>query len=243
MRVHIVSQENKIHDGCKATDPDPAPTAKVHDWLHYVQMKSGDERPKEYFVGVSDLSDEEAEGSKIPEDLPRYRDFVTRNPAYAWLLARLERELLLVPAAPNHMQTISGTILNSLSHGAFQKLGHEKGPHLCEMTFIVDWDPLAFLKEQEYEEKAEEAFARAITLTGTGRDAQALTTAQYLSQTWPLVGDEVLDLLKRVIRCGSGSTAQLSKHWTEIVLGREVTTNLYRNRSYEGPHSSCRLSE
>ncbi|KAF2187664.1 hypothetical protein K469DRAFT_104019 [Zopfia rhizophila CBS 207.26] len=225
LKDHMLSQEDKICQEPRATDPDPTPSAKVQDWLHSMHEESGDKRPVELFVGVSGPPDEEPEGANIPKDLPRYRDFIVRNPAYTWLLARLERELLLAPAEPNHMQAISDTILNGLSHGAFQNLSYEKGPHLCDMTFIVDWNPLAFLQEQEYDEKPEVAFERAITLTGTGSDAQALTTAQYLSQTWPLVGDEMLSPLKRVVRCGSGSTTQSNR------MRDDTTLSAYLNDS------------
>lgn len=195
----------------------------MQDWLHKVHEKSGDERPVDLFVGVSDFQDEEPEGANIPANLQQYRDFIVGNPAYTWLLARLERELLLTPAEPNHMQAISDTILNRLSHGAFRILSRAKGPHLCDMTFIVDWNPLVFLQEQEYDE---EAFERAITLTGTGSDAQALTTAQYLSQTWPLVGEEMLSILKRIVRCESGSTIQSGKYAIEPAFDQEMKANL-----------------
>jgi hypothetical protein len=238
----MLSQEDNVCQEPSATDPDPdpAPSAKVQGWLHSMHEESGDESPVEHFVGVSEPLDEEPEASSIPKDLPRYRDFIASNPAYPWLLARLERELLLAPAEPNHMQAISDTILNGLSHGAFQRISYEQGPPLCDMTFIIHWSPLAFLQEQEYDEKPEVTFERAITLTGTGSDAQALTTAQYLSQTWPLVGDEMLSLLKHAIRCESGSTIQLGEYATEQAFDQEVKANLYCYRSHAGRYKSFR---
>lgn len=46
------------------------------------------------------------------------------------------------------------------------------------------------------------AVERAITLTGSARDAQALTCVQYLSQTWPLAGEYTMQVVKDVIANG-----------------------------------------
>lgn len=220
LKNHMLSQEPR------ATDPDTTPSTKMQNWLHSMHGENSGERPVDLFVGVSDPPDEVPDGANISANLPRYRDFIVGNPAHTWITSRLEREQLLAQAEPNHMQAISDDILNRLSNGLFRNLSSERGPHLCDMTFIVDWNPLAFLQEQEYDEKLEEAFERAITLTGTGSDAQALTTAQYLNQTWPLVGDEILSILKHVVRCGSGSTIQSSKYATEPAFDQGVKVDL-----------------
>ncbi|KAF2476948.1 uncharacterized protein BDR25DRAFT_348857 [Lindgomyces ingoldianus] len=216
----MLSQEDKIFQEPRPTDPTPTSSSKVQDWFNSMQGESGDECPVDLFVGVSDPPDEEPGGASTHGNLPRYCDFIVGNPAYTWLLSRLERELLLAPAEPNHMRAISDTILNGLSHRAFRNLSHERGPHLCDMTFMVDWDPLAFLQEQEYDEKPEEAFERAITLTGTGSNAQALTTAQYLSQTWPLWLYHTIERL-RLITNGIGrmrGNTTLSAHLNDSKL-------------------------
>lgn len=222
LKERMLSQEDGISQQYRVKDlaPDPEPATKVQDWLQAALVENGADYPAERFVGVSDpldedleeYQDEEAEEPGIPKDLPHYRNFVTNNPAYTWLLSRLEREILLVPTEPDHMQTISNTILKSLSHGPFQKISYSKSPHMCDMIFMVDWDPVAFLQEQEYNEQPNEVFERVITLTGSGADAQALTTAQYLNQTWPLVGEKMLSLLKRAIRLRGEVARQTSKH-------------------------------
>lgn len=68
------------------------------------------------------------------------------------------------------------------------------------MTFRMEWDPLAFIKEQEYSEELDETMETAITLTGSARDAQALTCAQYLRQTWPSAAEHIIRLIKDVVR-------------------------------------------
>ncbi|KAK6811024.1 hypothetical protein RU639_013191 [Aspergillus parasiticus] len=73
------------------------------------------------------------------------------------------------------------------------------------VTFVIDWNPLSFLNDQGYKEEPGEAVERAITLTGTAEDAQALPCAQYLCQTWPSTGGHIIQLVKDIVRAGPGS--------------------------------------
>ena len=69
-------------------------------------------------------------------------------------------------------------------------------------TFDLDWDPLSFVKEQRYTESPGVALERAITLTGSVANAQALTTREYLYQTRPATGFQMMKLVTDV----AGST-------------------------------------
>jgi hypothetical protein len=77
-----------------------------------------------------------------------------------------------------------------------------------KITFGTEWDPLAFIKEQEYREEPDEAVEKAITLTGSAKDALALTCAQYLCQTWPSAGEHTMRLVKDVLRSGHRHTCK-----------------------------------
>jgi hypothetical protein len=140
-----------------------------------------------------ELEEEEQEESAIPE-LHAYQDFISKSPAYEWLLATLRKEFLLAPAEPNSMEAVRREILHSLppSH----KVSRKKSPQACKVTFRIKWDPLAFVEEQDYGEEPSEAVKTAITLTGSANDAQALTCGQYLRQTWPLSGEHTIRLLQ-----------------------------------------------
>ena len=92
---------------------------------------------------------------------------------------------------PNSREAIRLKIISSLPPAKAYK-----------MTFRIDWDPLAFVKEQEYREEPDEAIPIAITLTGSAKYAQALTCTQYLCQTWPPAGEHTIRLVKDVLRSG-----------------------------------------
>jgi hypothetical protein len=140
----------------------------------------------------------EEDGEANAFDLSAHRDLISASPAYRWLLATLRRESLLEVESSNSMEDVKQTILSSLK--ASQKISRSRSAEAFRATFLVNWDPIAFLKEQLYKEDLEEAIEKVITLTGSAKNAQALTTLQYLRQTWPITGEHVLQLVKNVLR-------------------------------------------
>jgi hypothetical protein len=131
-------------------------------------------------------------------DTNSYRDFVVKTPAYHWLVATLQREVTLKRATPDLMEDISKKILVALP--SYRKVSRNAPSQEYKATFELDWDPLSFVKEQQYTESPDEALERAITLTGSANDAQAVTTGEYLSQTWPATGKHVMRLVTDVVR-------------------------------------------
>lgn len=135
--------------------------------------------------------------SPEPNDRP-YLDFMMNTPAYSWLVANLQKEGNLTRASPNLMEDIRNTILAALPSA--YKVSRKAPSQEYKARFELDWDPLSFVREQQYTESVDEALERAITLTGSTNDAQALTTGEYLSQTWPTTGTHVMRLVRDVVR-------------------------------------------
>jgi hypothetical protein len=63
----------------------------------------------------------------------------------------------------------------------------------------IIWNPISFLIDQQYQGGEDHAIRTVITLTGSGIDAQAITCAQYMQQTWPMTGIETLQALEAAI--------------------------------------------
>ena len=188
------SHEEESVPDVQTRDPDKMPLEDVMEkWHQNLENPEGDPSPE---PDITQESDEEAE----EEELLAYRDFIFKAPTYEWLLASLRREFNLAPAEPNFMEAIRRTIINSLPSS--HKVSRKKSAEAYKMTFRIEWDPLAFVKEQEYREEPDEAVEIAITLTGSAKDAQALTCAQYLCQTWPSAGEYIIRLVKDVVRSG-----------------------------------------
>jgi hypothetical protein len=141
----------------------------------------------------------------------QYRSLVTGHPAYKWLLDKVKRDLQLRTAELDLMHGVSGKLIDDVLVMAplFQTYNCQQTPHVCEMNFDIAWDLCTFLEEQEFEVLPEEAFRQAITLTGTVNNAQALTTAQYMSQTWGSMGDELLAILCDAIQSGKSTASSI----------------------------------
>lgn len=195
MRLSIERQDNEY----KAMDSQQSIDEKMREWR--LRQEAEDGIPDEVFVGVSDQLDDNVDDD-LHARLPNYRDFVTNNPAYEWLLATLHRELTWTTPNPNHMRAISKSIVGRLSQEAsFRTFSRNRRPHVCNMQYTLQWDPIRFMKEQEYESQIslDDVLERAITLTGKVQEAQACTASQYLEQTWPHLGKVVLSVLQHAM--------------------------------------------
>ena len=141
----------------------------------------------------------------VPDPDP-YSDFIRETPAYKWLLASLQREAALALGTPDLMESIRQTIFSAFPSS--QNISRREPSQAYKMTFELDWDPLGFVREQQYTESPEQALEWAITLTGCSNDAQALTTKAYLCQTWPTTGKQVMRLVKDVVRIPEGHVSK-----------------------------------
>lgn len=210
----MYSHEDSVSDMQKSDSDKMALSEIINCWRERLANPEDQEIPYEADIceeTVDDFMDkapnEEAEEEEEHEeiDTPQllaYRDFVFKASAYEWLLASLHKEYLLIPTEPNSMEAIRHKIISFLPSA--HKVSRRKSPDVCKIIFVIDWDPLAFVDEQAYKEEPNEAVAEAITLTGSAKNAQALTCSQYLCQTWPLAGVHTIRLVKDVVRSGPG---------------------------------------
>jgi len=202
-RERCSSEEEHLPD---FQHPDPAITPledKLNNWFE------SSNRDTAFEETAPDIPDDEE--TETPE-FDMYGDFISKTSAYKWLLASLRRHLLLESKEFNYMNEIRKEILISLLSS--ERISRKTSAQTFESTFEVDWDPILFVKEQEYNEEPDTAIETAITLTGSARDAQALSCAEYLSQTWSSNGEHLLELVKSVVQHGAGHQ-RACKLWSE----------------------------
>lgn len=181
-------------------DPGAMPLAdKMSGWFGKTEENENDD---------NELQSEE-QGDDDLDNAPAlqfYKDFIFTTPAYQWFLANLRRELYLEPATITGMETVANVIRRRVySLPSVRSVSRTRPPETCTMAFEIDWNPLAFVREQDYPQEPHEAIEIAITLTGGARDAQALTSGQYLRQTWPINGEHTMKLVKDVVLGFPGS--------------------------------------
>lgn len=145
---------------------------------------------------LDDSGGYDTEDIDLPE-LRMYRDSIIETVAYKWLLADLGKHCRLIPSDPDVMTEIRGKILQSLP--TTHRFSRREPSASYKMTYSVDWDPMSHLKDQGFKGESSEAISTAITLTGSANTAQALTSSQYLQQTWPSSASLVLENIQKAL--------------------------------------------
>lgn len=130
---------------------------------------------------------------------PRYeevRQFLLDGPAYKWLLENARSSAFLTERKGTIQDTIAGKINATLSSMWTPK---SRRPQIFRAEFYMDWDLPSFLRRQEYGITLEAAIERAITITGSSCNAQALSCLEYMRQTWPSSGPEIVRVLQKAL--------------------------------------------
>ncbi|KAH8887912.1 hypothetical protein GQ53DRAFT_272153 [Thozetella sp. PMI_491] len=205
---------------------------KIGNWLPNVELS--DDEPTEptepphvdHSGDDEQLEDDRSQDDLLPEQAV-YREVITNSSAYTWLLSAMRRQLLFsVPGSPSHrMADISSTIF---SHEAFNRVSRKTAPPSCSVVFVVVWDPIAFFRDQGFDQEPRSAVETALTLTGIPTEVEALGCGDYLRRTWPQSGQAFLELLRAVlssearvwhnVQLGDGTTIQASAQKPEFVV-------------------------
>ncbi|KAK8875138.1 Pfs domain protein [Apiospora arundinis] len=158
--------------------------------------------PDTVAFGDPDQTEIENEDGNDDVQVAKYREIVAESAAFRWLQCRLNREIDMDSSKANVMHAISSKIRETLHSAPESRLiSRHRGPRVFETTFASTWDPLAFVRGQEYVEEPGDALARAIVLVqGVDGNTQALSCSEYLSRTWHMCGEDLMSLIKQVVQ-------------------------------------------
>ncbi|KAK3324881.1 hypothetical protein B0H66DRAFT_615058 [Apodospora peruviana] len=164
----------------------------------HVEVPPSEELP-EGDAGIhSTLQNIEDDPPTLRPDRACYRDIVTTSKASEWLPSAMARVLLLKPVGENEaMSRIRAKILTALATPK------------NNMTFIVRL-PALLHPYFPHTERGRLNLGRTIVLTGGLTDAQALPCADYVQQTWPWSGSDVLGAVQETVVEGKPTTQFLS---------------------------------
>lgn len=147
------------------------------------------------------------------QEPPRYqkvRSFLLDGPAYRWLLENVRSSALLTEREGTVLEVVTRKIDATLSS---MRTPNSLRSQVFQAIFDIDWDLLNFLRDQEYDTPLEIAVARAITVTGSNRTAQALSCMDYMCQTWPSSGREVVRALQKALISPNLSCSSKQSLW------------------------------
>ncbi|KAF5636038.1 hypothetical protein F52700_5352 [Fusarium sp. NRRL 52700] len=150
---------------------------------------------------IVDWIDDVASGE--PNDLsqmPQYRQFIQGSEAYRWLLTKISQQSRLSCEEPSLMDRIGNTIRNQFKeHIPHHKMSRKKSSVRFEVTYSLRLDVIGLMKGSGISSSFDKAFPDILCLTGSWDEAQAITIAEYMEQTWPHSGRAILTLLQGLI--------------------------------------------
>jgi len=202
------------------SEPQPEPervdrnltTARINEWLATVGAPgAGEPIMPAHKPHLTTTSEEgEAEEVVLP-DKPGYRRVVFDSEAYKQLVARIARASFLTSLTDSDaMMRIRSAILQSLPSERYVSRHRESKVFTMMMRMV--WDPAAFLRQGYQDvEKPDELLGRVITLTGSLSNAQALSTSEYLKQTWPGTGSTLLAAIVEALRTSEVATSMSTR--------------------------------
>ena len=198
------SQEHELQQDSIEERGDPPTDEVMKRWL----AAADDAECKD--VTAEDLQDTPDSGAEDEDDVEipspdENSQLIRSSPAYECFLRSLRREVDLRHPAEDGMQAIRETILRGIPRP--HRISSRESPRRCQVFYDLAWNPIKYLSEQEYGEPPSEALAKAITVTGSWQDAQALSCQAYLSQTWPSTGPHTMRLIQDLLRNG-GTTVR-----------------------------------
>ena len=133
------------------------------------------------------------------QEPPRYhevRSFLLDGPAYQWLLENARSSALLTERAGTSLEAVTRRVDAAFSSINSSKLRQSQ---VFQTRIEMEWDLLNFLKGQEYDSALDVAVEHAITITGSGSNAQALSCMDYMCQMWPSSGREIVHALQKAV--------------------------------------------
>ena len=134
------------------------------------------------------------------EETSKHHQALFESESYQWLLATLERECRLTQlSACDEMKAIRAQVTAALPLN--RRISHHQGSESYQMGFLIRWAPKKFLRDQ-YGSGSECFLREVITLTGSNTNAQAASCADYMHQTWPWSGSDILGAVSGALQTG-----------------------------------------
>ena len=126
-------------------------------------------------------------------------EFAVSTRSFRWLVASMRRELGL----DFNCATVFHQIRDELPSVLRFRLGSRALLRESAVIFL-EWNPASFVAQQGYE--GPNSILSALTLTGSASQAQMTTCCEYIRQTWPIIGEDVLDCLVTAVSRGPSAT-------------------------------------
>jgi hypothetical protein len=180
------------------------PVTDLEYWIENLQHPSSNVEQEMISRQVDEL--------QLPQ-LSAYEDWVPKSSAYRWLLAEIYAQNILSCPQPSALGKVRSTIRDTLrSHRGLRKLSRRKPLPVLQITFHLVWQLQEYIDHLGLFPPPPSIWDTIICLTGTWHEAQALTVAEYIHQTWPTAGNYLLILLSKLMVTPVGQECTCRTH-------------------------------
>ncbi|KAM7204463.1 hypothetical protein V8F20_003579 [Naviculisporaceae sp. PSN 640] len=185
---------------------------KLDRWGRYEEVQDNQELDNDHEDDHGDHHEDHHEDDTRGEDgigpdfaqVAHYREVLLESPAFEWLISRMVREgrTMTIPPGTESASHVRSQILDTLGvprHVSRRLLLQHK-----RVRFRIRWQLLEHLRDQQYgselniDPTAPEILPSVLTLTGSPHHAQATTCGEYMAQTWPQSGPQLLEFIMKL---------------------------------------------
>lgn len=185
-RVHIDLEAQHDNDSNTMSLMD-----KMSLWDEKMAEADRDDSSVELFEGITE-DDPIMEANNIMSH--KYRQLTLDSPAYDWLLQSLQRHATL--DSYNHTCNAQVVIHRTvLEHLRSDRLNRHTPPIIHQAIFDLAWSPNISSADGDIETQVAESLGKQV-LVSAGDMIQAVTVAQYFSQTWSMDDSKLTGLLR-----------------------------------------------
>lgn len=150
-------------------------------------------------------------------DLEKAQKYLIESQAYPWLIGKLRAEILLTSRKGTALSKVRIVIFRELAARRHLLGFSEQNLTMQTIRFRVVCDPTLFLQNQ-FPNLAAPKLGSLIVLNGSEVDAQCSTIEQYVRQTWPTAGPELLKVLEEVVVRGLAESPSECELYYKFIL-------------------------
>jgi hypothetical protein len=170
----------------------------VSNWLNAVEPDWDGLGDRTHPTDLDQTLEDEID-TKLPR-LSEYKEFIKSSESYRWLVCKLRQHERLSFGEHNFMDEIGSRIRKELrAQVSLRKMSIRKAQPEVHVRFNLQWHPKLQVKDYKNQRTPLGVLENTLCLTGSWCEAQAMTVADYMRQTWSTTGEAVVCLFEKLM--------------------------------------------
>jgi hypothetical protein len=174
----------------------------MSDWVKSVELGTDSGPASEARSESSGYQEEilqELEQDKLPH-LSDYRVFIKSSESYRWLVSTFWQHGQLSFGDLHTKSKIGDGLRERLrAQESLRKMSTQRPLSKVRVEFLLYWHPESYVENHGPDHPLPRTLYDILCLTGSWHEAQAMTIADYMQQTWPTTGKAVIALFEQLM--------------------------------------------